>query len=74
MAVLVADPCLERRLGYTPPQPDATRKFLDAFHDRGWEAQRPPPEVQKTFFPVPTARLQRIWDVFALPTQATNTG
>ena len=58
MAVWADDPCLERGLGYAPPQPDATRKFLDAFHDPAWEAQRPAPEVQKTFFPEPTAPLE----------------
>lgn len=56
-AVLAADPVLEKGLGYTPAQPDAARKFIEAFHDPDWEQHRPPREQQKTFFPEPTAPL-----------------
>jgi hypothetical protein len=56
--VLGEDECLARGLGYNPPQPDATRKFLDQFHDRAWELHRPAREQQKTFFPTPSVPLE----------------
>jgi hypothetical protein len=54
LAVFAADPLLEKGLGYAPAQPDAARKFLEAFHDPDWERARPPRDQQKTFFPEPT--------------------
>ena len=58
LAVLGEDECLARGLGYHPPQPDATRKFLDQFHDPAWELHRPAREQQKTFFPTPSVPLE----------------
>lgn len=57
LAVLAADPLLEKGLGYAPAQPDAARKFVEAFHDPDWDANRPPREQQKTFLPAPTKPL-----------------
>jgi len=57
LAVLAADPVLEKGLGYAPAQPDAARKFIEAFHDPSWEQDRPPRDQQKTFLPEPTAPL-----------------
>lgn len=57
LAVLANDPLLEKGLGYAPAQPDAARKFVEAFHDPAWEQARPPREQQKTFLPEPTAPL-----------------
>ena len=58
LAVLAADPLLEKGLGYAPAQPDAARKVIEAFHDPDWERNRPPREQQKTFFPEPTEALE----------------
>jgi hypothetical protein len=57
LAVLAADPLLEKGLGYAPAQPDAARKFVEAFHDPDWERDRPSRAQQKTFLPEPTAPL-----------------
>jgi hypothetical protein len=57
LAVLAADPVLAKGLGYPPAQPDAARRFVEAFHDPDGDKSRPPREQQKTFFPVPTAPL-----------------
>ena len=57
LAVLAADEVLAKGLGYVPAQPDAARKFIEAFHDPDWEQARPPREQQKTFLPEPTAPL-----------------
>ena len=57
LAVFAADPLLEKGLGYAPAQPDAARKFIEAFHDPAWEQARPPREQQKTFLPEPTQPL-----------------
>jgi hypothetical protein len=57
LAVLAADPVLEKGLSYQPAQPDAARKFIEAFHDPDWEKTRPSRDQQKTFLPEPTAPL-----------------
>jgi hypothetical protein len=57
LAVLANDPLWEKGLGYVPAQPDAARKFVEAFHGPDWERARPPREQQKTFLPEPTAPL-----------------
>ena len=57
LAVLANDPLLEKGLGYAPAQPDAARKFVEAFHDPAWERARPPRDQQKTFLPESTAPL-----------------
>jgi len=57
LAVLAADPVLEKGLGYAPARPDAARQFVEAFHDPDWEHDRPARAQQKTFFPEPTAPL-----------------
>ena len=57
LAVLAADPLLVKGLGYAPAQPEATRKFIEAFHDPDWVCARPSRDQQKTFFPEPSAPL-----------------
>jgi hypothetical protein len=57
LAVLAGDPLLAKGLGYAPAQPDAARKFIEAFHDPNWEQDRPPRAQQKTFLPEPTVPL-----------------
>ena len=57
LAVLAADPILEKGLGYMPALSDAARKFIEAFHDPDREKTRPAREQQKTFFPEPTVPL-----------------
>jgi hypothetical protein len=63
MGLLTKDDCLERGLGYPPPKPTAVREFLERFHDKELEKQRPAREVQKSFiFPssAPVAALQEV--------------
>ena len=49
MHLLADDGCLERGLGYGPPKATAVREFLERFHDRDLEKQRPKREDQKNF-------------------------
>jgi hypothetical protein len=49
MGLLVGDECLERGLGYSLPKTTAVREFLELFHDKELEKQRPEREVQKSF-------------------------
>jgi hypothetical protein len=49
MHVLADDGCLERGLGYTPPKATAVREFLERFHNKDLEKQRPKREDQKSF-------------------------
>jgi hypothetical protein len=49
MRWLAGDECVERGLGYAIPKPTAVRGFLERFHDRELEQQRPKREVQKSF-------------------------
>jgi hypothetical protein len=61
--LLAGDECLARGLGYTPPKATAVREFLELFHDKDLEKQRPAREVQKSFiFPSsqPVAALQEV--------------
>jgi hypothetical protein len=63
MGLLTNDACLERGLGYRPPKPTAVREFLERFHEKGLEKQRPAREVQKSFiFPSsgPVAAFQEV--------------
>ncbi len=63
MSQLAGDACLERGLGYAPPKATAVREFLERFHDRELEQQRPKREVQKSFiFPssAPVSALQEV--------------
>jgi hypothetical protein len=63
MHLLAGDDCLERGLGYQPPKATAVREFLERFHDKDLEKQRPPREEQKSFiFPssAPVAALQQV--------------
>jgi hypothetical protein len=63
MHLLAGDDCLERGLGYGPPQATAVREFLERFHDQQLEKLRPEREVQKSFiFPAsaPVAALQEV--------------
>lgn len=63
MHLLANDSCLERGLGYRPPKATAVREFLERFHDKELEQQRPAREVQKSFiFPSsqPVAALQQV--------------
>ena len=63
--MLANDPLLEKGLGYAPSQPDAARKFIEAFHDPDWQRARPPRDQQKTFLPEPTAPLVGLGVVLA---------
>jgi hypothetical protein len=61
--LLTQDDCLERGLGYGPPKATAVREFLELFHDKNLEQQRPERKVQKSFiFPPsePVNGLQRV--------------
>jgi hypothetical protein len=49
MHVLADDGCLERGLGYSPPKATAVREFLERFHNKDLEKQRPKREDQKSF-------------------------
>jgi hypothetical protein len=63
MLLLGGDDCLERGLGYAPPKATAVREFLERFHDKELEKQRPKREVQKSFiFPSsqPVCALQEV--------------
>jgi hypothetical protein len=63
MHLLAGDDCLDRGLGYVPPKATAVREFLERFHDKELEKQRPEREVQKSFiFPssTPVAALQEV--------------
>ena len=63
MPLLAGDECLARGLGYTPPKATAVREFLERFHDKELEKQRPAREVQKSFiFPSsqPVSALQEV--------------
>ena len=63
MHLLAGDECLARGLGYTPPKATAVREFLERFHDKELEKQRPAREVQKSFiFPSsqPVSALQEV--------------
>ena len=63
MHLLAGDDCLTRGLGYQPPKATAARQFLERFHDKEIEKQRPEREVQKSFiFPssAPIAALQQV--------------
>lgn len=63
MHLLAGDECLSRGLGYTPPKATAVREFLELFHNKDLEKQRPAREVQKSFiFPSsgPVAALQEV--------------
>ena len=63
MGLLAGDDCLERGLGYRPPKTTAVREFLERFHEKELEQQRPPRAEQKSFiFPSsqPIAALQQV--------------
>jgi len=63
MHLLAGDDCLDRGLGYAPPKATAVREFLERFHNKELEKQRPEREVQKSFiFPssAPVAALQEV--------------
>jgi hypothetical protein len=63
MRLLIGDECLERGLGYDLPKVTAVREFLERFHDKDLEKQRPKREDQKSFiFPSsePVAALQEV--------------
>ena len=63
ISLLGGDACLERGLGYAPPKATAVREFMERFHDRELEKQRPAREVQKSFiFPSsrPVTALQAV--------------
>jgi hypothetical protein len=63
MHLLAGDDCLERGLGYAPPKTTTVRDFLERFHDKELEKQRPPRQEQKSFiFPSsqPVAALQEV--------------
>ena len=63
MPLLAKDDCLKRGLGYAPPKATAVREFLERFHDKELEKQRPERAVQKSFiFPSspPVAALQEV--------------
>ncbi len=63
LALLIGDECLERGLGYEFPSVTAAREFLERFHDKDLEKQRPEREVQKSFiFPSsgPVKALQEV--------------
>ena len=63
MHLLAGDDCLERGLDYAPPNATAVREFLERFHNKELEKQRPEREVQKSFiFPssAPVAALQEV--------------
>ncbi len=47
--LLAEDGCLERGLGYSPPKATAMREFLERFHNKDLEKQRPKREDQKSF-------------------------
>ena len=47
--LLAGDECLERGLGYPLPSPTAVREFMERFHDKELEKQRPQREEQKSF-------------------------
>ena len=49
VTLLANDPCLERGLGYAPPKVTALREFLELFHDKRLEQQRPKREQQRSF-------------------------
>jgi hypothetical protein len=49
MHLLADDGCLERGLGYSPPKATAVREFLERFHNKDLEKQRPKREDQKSF-------------------------
>ena len=63
IALLTADDCLERGLGYAPPKATALRNFLERFHNPALEQLRPARPVQKSFiFPSsqPVRALQEV--------------
>ncbi len=63
MHLLAGDECVARGLGYRPPKATAVREFLELFHNKDLEKQRPAREVQKSFiFPSsrPVAALQEV--------------
>jgi hypothetical protein len=63
MRLLKGDECLERGLGYEVPGVTAVREFLERFHDKELEKQRPERQVQKSFvFPSsgPVSSLQEV--------------
>jgi hypothetical protein len=63
MHLLQGDACLERGLGYDLPRVTAVREFLERFHDKDLEKQRPERQVQKSFiFPssAPVGGLQEV--------------
>jgi hypothetical protein len=63
IGLLAKDDCLERGLGYAPPKVTAVRTFLERFHDKELEQQRPARSVQKSFiFPSsgPVAAFQAV--------------
>jgi hypothetical protein len=63
MHLLHGDACLERGLGYGLPRVTAVREFLERFHDKELERQRPERQVQKSFiFPSsgPVGGLQEV--------------
>ncbi len=63
IGLLGRDDCLERGWGYGPPKATAVREFLELFHDKNLEKQRPARAVQKRFiFPSsqPVSGRQRV--------------
>lgn len=65
LQLLEEDACLTRGLGYAPAKADATRKFIEKFHDPEEEKRRPAREVQKTFIPDPSPALVGLQQVQA---------
>lgn len=49
MGLLVGDECLERGLGYQLPSVTAVREFIERFHNKDLEKQRPARKDQKSF-------------------------
>lgn len=65
IGLLHGDPCLERGLGYTPPQATAVRAFLERFHDEDLAALRPLREEQKSFIQPPSVAQKGLDGVLA---------
>ena len=65
IALFTGDECLQRGLGYAPPQATAVRTFLDRFHDEALAELRPPRAAQKSFILPLSAPRQGLQNVLA---------
>ncbi|MGO8674677.1 MAG: hypothetical protein ACLQVX_02255 [Limisphaerales bacterium] len=60
MSLLAGDDCLERGLGCRPPKATAAREFLELFHDKDLEKQRPSRQEQKSSIFPPSKPIQAL--------------